>query len=437
MEVRNKNYCGTIVKINTLVPIENSDNIQHAIIMGNSVIVDKKTYIGDVGIYFPLETQLSKEYLKRNNLYRNGTLNEDTTKKGYFEENGRIRCVKLRGNKSEGLYMPISSIKSFYEDAENLPEGEDFDVLNGIEICKKYIPKGVRTPGLPGFKNKKGRSPKEEKLLPGQFKFHSDTGMLYKNMHRFNLDTFIDISYKMHGTSAIVSYILCNKKLKWYEKILKKLGVNIVDSEYDYIYSSRKVIKNEELNSGQNSYYDEDIWKITSEKLKPFLQKGMTFYYEVVGFLPNGAYIQKDYDYGYEAKEHGIYIYRITYTNIDGKVFEYSAHQVKEFCIKHGLNSVDSLFQGTVAQFIHYANDSTLVNLSYGPNDILDCFLSKVKEFYNEHNCCMCNNTVPEEGCVVRIEGLEFEAYKQKSNRFYERETKNLDLGEVNIEDEN
>ena len=437
MEVKNKNYCGTIVKINTLVPIENSDNIQHAIIMGNSVIVDKKTYVGDVGIYFPLETQLSKEYLKRNNLYRNGNLNDDITKKGYFEENGRIRCVKLRGNKSEGLYMPLSSIKSFYEDAENLPEGEDFDTLNGIEICKKYIPKEVRTPGLSGSKNKKGRSPKEEKLLPGQFKFHSDTGMLYKNMHRFNLGTFIDISYKMHGTSAIVSYILCNKKLKWYEKILKKLGVNIVDSEYDYIYSSRKVIKNEQLNSGQNSYYSEDIWKITSEKLKPFLQKGMTFYYEVVGFLPNGAYIQKDYDYGYEAKEHGIYIYRITYTNIDGKVFEYSAHQVKEFCIKHGLNSVDSLFQGTVAQFIHYANDSTLVNLSYGPNDILDCFLSKVKEFYNEHNCYMCNNTVPEEGCVVRIEGLEFEAYKQKSNRFYERETKNLDLGEVNIEDEN
>lgn len=86
---------------------------------------------------------------------------------------------------------------------------------------------------------------------------------------------------------------------------------------------------------------------------------------------------------------------------------------------------------------MHYANDSTLVNLSYGPNDVLDCFLSKVKEFYNEHDCFMCNNTVPEEGCVVRIEGLEFEAYKQKSNRFYERETKNLDLGEVNIEDEN
>ena len=38
---------------------------------------------------------------------------------------------------------------------------------------------------------------------------------------------------------------------------------------------------------------------------------------------------------------------------------------------------------------------------------------------------------------VILKKMAEFEAYKQKSNRFYERETKNLDLGEINIEDEN
>jgi hypothetical protein len=41
----------------------------------------------------------------------------------------------------------------------------------------------------------------------------------------------------------------------------------------------------------------------------------------------------------------------------------------------------------------------------------------------------MCKNNVPEEDIVVRIEGLEFEAYKQKSTAFYERETKLLDRG--------
>ena len=49
----------------------------------------------------------------------------------------------------------------------------------------------------------------------------------------------------------------------------------------------------------------------------------------------------------------------------------------------------------------------------------------------------MCNTKVPEEGCVVRIEGLGIETYKQKSERFYQRETALLDKGESNIEDEN
>ena len=62
-------------------------------------------------------------------------------------------------------------------------------------------------------------------------------------------------------------------------------------------------------------------------------------------------------------------------------------------------------------------------------------FLATLKEKYNDKDCYICNNKVPEEGCVIRIEGLDFEAYKQKSNRFYERETKLLDKGEVNLED--
>jgi len=49
----------------------------------------------------------------------------------------------------------------------------------------------------------------------------------------------------------------------------------------------------------------------------------------------------------------------------------------------------------------------------------------------------MCSNSVPEEGVVIRIEGLEIEAYKQKSTAFYERETSLLDKGESDIESEN
>lgn len=48
----------------------------------------------------------------------------------------------------------------------------------------------------------------------------------------------------------------------------------------------------------------------------------------------------------------------------------------------------------------------------------------------------MCVNDVPEKGVVIRIEdNLEFEAYKQKSYKFYEYESKQLDSGEINIEE--
>ena len=64
-----------------------------------------------------------------------------------------------------------------------------------------------------------------------------------------------------------------------------------------------------------------------------------------------------------------------------------------------------------------------------------DKFLNRIKQLYNEKDCFMCKTKVPEEGCVLRIEGNDLEVFKCKSTRFLEKETKALDKGEVNIED--
>lgn len=427
---KNSNYAAIVVGISKLIPLENCNNVQAAIIFGNQVIVDKSVKIGDKGVYFPLECQLSKEYLSANNLYRKKELNLDQTKAGYFEENGRIRCVKFRGNKSEGLFMPLHSLKiKGFEDFDLLKINDEFDELDGIPICSKYVVKINRTPGQRRSKSNKSIKKYESKLVENQFRFHQDTSMLYKNLHRVNPDSLISVTYKLHGTSGISSYILCKRKLNWVEKLLYKLKVSIKTEQYDYLYSSRKVIKNEELNPNAQHYYREDIWGIAHNEIKEFLQKGMTFYYEIVGFLPNGGDIQKDYDYGCEPYQHAIYIYRITQTNIDGKVFEFSAKQVQDFCKKNGLNAVPELFYGKAIELF---SDNRL-NL----DNWREKFLEVIKDEYNEHQCFMCGNKVPEEGCVIRIEGLDFEAYKQKSTAFYERETAQLDKGENNIEDEN
>lgn len=419
----NQNYCVTIVEIRNIIELDNCDNVVHTNIMGNLVITSKDTKVGDVGLYFPVETQLSDEYCKINNLYRHSENNSNPDKKGYMEDNRRIRCVKFRGHESQGLFMPISSVSEFLDEGDELFIGDEFDTLNDHSICNKYVVK-IRESNPSNRKNKK---PKESKIIDNQFRFHEDTNMLYKNLNKINPEDYIHISYKLHGTSGISSKILCKKKLSLWNKIGKLLGFDVNKQQYDYIYASRKVIKNSDLNPNANHFYGDDIWGFAHEVVKDYLTNGLTLYYEIVGFLPSGAVIQKDYDYGQEPGTFGIYIYRITYTNTEGKVFEYSAKQVQEWCKLNGLNAVPELYYGKVKDFYAFRNT---INWE-------DDFLSAIKLMYNDHNCYMCKNTVPEEGCVIRLDKLNFEAYKAKSALFYERETKMLDKGEVDIEENN
>jgi len=190
----------------------------------------------------------------------------------------------------------------------------------------------------------------------------------------------------------------------------------------------KRILNRNVVENKKQHYYEMDIWGLANTKLKEFLLDGMTFYYEIVGNLPSGAGIQGEFDYGCGAGEYKIFIYRITYTNTAGKVFEFSAKQVQDYCTLNGLTPVPQLYYG-------YAKD--LLIESYDERDFGDKFLERVKELYNEKNCFMCKNVVPEEGCVVRVEDIDLECYKSKSENFYLKESKDFDKGLTNIEDEN
>lgn len=176
-------------------------------------------------------------------------------------------------------------------------------------------------------------------------------------------------------------------------------------------------------NQEQRHFYDFDIWTHVGEELKPFIPKGVTLYGEIAGRLPNGKWIQKDYDYGHTT--YGVYVFRITYTNYDGQVFEFTPQQIMDFCAKNNLLSPKYFFYGQAQHMFDL--DTT--------NHWHENFLEKLVENYNEKDCFMCKHTVPEEGIVLRKEGEFFEAYKLKSVRFLERETKALDAGQGDFED--
>jgi len=425
----NENYCATVTEIKTLVPLENCNNVVGAIIFGNQVIVGKDTQIGDRGIFFPVECELSKEFLSNNNLYRHSELNVDKTKKGYFEDSGRVKCIKFRNHKSEGIFLPLESL-SFTNHKEELTENTSFDEISGIKICKKYV---VYTRNV-GEKGRQGKLHKKpvSKLLDNQFRFHYDTPQLFRNVHRIKPNDTLHLSRKIHGTSSISSRILCKKKLYIFERVLKKIGVNVVDTVYDHVYASRRVVKNDQLNPVSTGFYKEDIWGIAHEELKEHLQDGMTIYFEIVGFLPSNQYIQKNYDYGCESGKHKNYIYRITYTTPSGTVFEFSAKQVMDWCRERNLNSVPFLYYGYAKDLFDIPLDG--IDTEEGLTKWQEAFFLKLKETYLEKPCTICKNNVPDEGIVVRRETFSGDTFKLKSFLFLEHETKELDKGTVDIE---
>lgn len=43
-------------------------------------------------------------------------MNQNPEQSGFFEESGRVKCIKLRGIASEGFIMPINSLISYIND---------------------------------------------------------------------------------------------------------------------------------------------------------------------------------------------------------------------------------------------------------------------------------------------------------------------------------
>jgi hypothetical protein len=430
-EKANRNYLAKVIEVKNLRKHNNADKLQIFTVDGNNVITGLDAKEGDIGIYFPLECAIAPEFLSATNSFREPDRNNNQAAKGFFEYHGRVKAIKLRGEKSEGYYVPFDTdiqVVLNLEMTDNGREfiGTEFDTVNDLLLVKKYIPKGERPQREPGTGKEKHK--RESSLIEGQFRLHDDTSQLGKNMHRINPTDDITISYKLHGTSFVSSNILCKRKLSWGEKVAKWFGVKVQEEEYRNIYSSRKVVKNDTLNKVQNHYYSYDLWSEINDIYKDTLPKGITVYGEAVGFTKDGAYIQKGYDYSCsptsEDRRMLTYLYRITYTNVDGKVFEFSYSQIADFCAKYGFRVVPLLFKGK-------AKDLFPINLEHHWQDN---FLSKLKEHYLEKNCWLCSAKVPLEGIVLRKEGLEIEAFKLKSFNFLERESKELDKGEADLE---
>ncbi len=140
-------YNAYITRIRNLRKHTNADRLLCGECFGNTVIVDLNTQPDELGIYFPVDGRLGLEYAQKNDLLRRKDENGNPAG-GYLDpEKRNIRAMKLRGEKSDGLFMPISSLAGF-TDISKLKEGDTVTILNGVTICEKYIPRTNRRGGV-------------------------------------------------------------------------------------------------------------------------------------------------------------------------------------------------------------------------------------------------------------------------------------------------
>ena len=88
----------------------NADKLLLADCFGNTVCVSLEYTEGMVGVYFPTDGKLSEEFCAQHNLVRKKDEN-GVNIGGYMDpEKRNVIAIKLRGEKSDGLFMPISCL---------------------------------------------------------------------------------------------------------------------------------------------------------------------------------------------------------------------------------------------------------------------------------------------------------------------------------------
>ena len=349
-------HCGFVTRLSNLAPHDNADKLQLCVVFNNQVVISKDMYEGQMVLYVPTDMRLSEEFCVENKLLK--------SLGGYIDDKKRnVTTVKLRGQRSDGLVLPIECLSAF-TDVSKLKPGDRISTLNGKEIITKYVPAGRNKNRSEKSGVRKTPSKKLAERFP-LFKEHVDTLQF-----DFNLDVFkpydeIIITEKLEGTSGRTSYndTIVDKPQNWVQKKLNQILRKPTPTEIvkRYVTGTRRTV----LTDFNGGFYGSDLFRKTFHddlEQNDKLYKGETIYYEIVGFLPDGRPImpshnnkkvndkefqriygeQTVFSYGCEPKKCKMFVYRMTMNTGEIEI-EYPWQLVKLRCEQMGLETVPEL----------------------------------------------------------------------------------------------
>lgn len=429
-------YCGYVTNLKNVRPHPNADKLVLADCFINTVCVAKDKYTeGQLGVYFPTDGQLDMEFCEKNGLlavYENGI----NVSGGYMDPAKRnVKAIKLRGEKSDGLFLPLECLAYTGIDISQFQSGDQITVVNGKNICQKYIPKEQPRQRSAANVNPKKQAVKVKYQTTPTFFEHKDTEQLAYNLHMFKPGDEIEITLKMHGTSQRTGYhkVHVGYKRTLLDKILRRPGTPIYD--WGYAHGTRRTV----MKGFDGGFYGSNAFREPhAKKFEGKLWKGETVYYEVVGFTDTGTPImstcdnkklkdkefvkqygdQTVFSYGCtpsgkegfgiserDVPQSDIYVYRMTMTTEDGDTVEYSPDFMRYRCELMGVKTVPVFSKITLV-------DQHDDNWDYG-----EAVKTIAEKYFDGPD--PVGKTHIREGVVVRIVNRPiFTAYKHKNFNF-------------------
>lgn len=347
-------YNAYVTRIKNLKKHSNADRLQVGDCFGNYIIVGLDTQENELGIYFPTDGRLGIEYCKENKLLKEKDENGNQIG-GYLDpEKRHISTLKLRGEKSDGLFMPLKSLEKFCN-ISNLKEGDTITTIKGILICEKYIPKGK--PINHQTQGKKKTKKIETESYPF-FDEHIDTTQLAYNTHQFKVGDIVYLTLKMHGTSQRTAYTIKEQKKVlpyWLYQLAALAKIKLKSKRsWDIVTGTRRII----LKNFDHGFYGNDNFRRQWHNLfVGKLHKGEEIFYEIVGYTEVSQTIMPEcsnaktkdkefikqygdttrFTYGCGTGQNDIYVYRMTSVNEDGDIVEYPTHLFQLRCEQMGV----------------------------------------------------------------------------------------------------
>lgn len=279
-------YKAVICRVKTR-PHPNADRIQLGNAYGYQVIVGLDTQDGELGIFFPPDGQLSDQYVRANDLYARDPETGEKGK-GFFGKNRRVTAQNFRGQKSEGYWASLDSLKRLpginFVKVDALQEGDRIDSIDGFPLCQKYF-----TPATQRARANQANQPRKQNRF---FHKHFDTDQLKREITSIPDGATLYFTEKLHGTSQRSGRVLDERPATLRQKVGSWIAgdgwIETVE-DYEFLLGTRNVILGQF--KGESYYGSEGFRHRLDEQLRESLRKGETVYYEVLGFTDEGRSI--------------------------------------------------------------------------------------------------------------------------------------------------